>query len=296
MPAEKQALLPWRRGLMRFFRVSSVLALLAAVFAGSAAAFGFTDEALLPPDMQLGAPYSFQLSARSGCPPYYYEQQSGYFPGGVGMNRDGLISGTPQLGGSYQVWLAVKNQCPGDSSERLFTFYVADPAPLLVRTGGFYPAVKGSSYSYELLSSESGVLTWTLNAGHLPPGLRLTPRGLILGKPTAFGTYRFRVKVNDGRRTATQDFTLPVQPRFALVAKTLHLQVGHAFRSRVSVRGGLQPFQWSMAGGKLPRGVRFVAGEFRGRPQVAGTFRVGITVTGHDRVYSTKTFVLVIRR
>ena len=79
---------------MRFFRVSSVLALLAAVFAGSAAAFGFTDEALLPPDMQLGAPYGFQLSARSGCPPYYYEQQSGYFPGGVGMNRDGLISGT----------------------------------------------------------------------------------------------------------------------------------------------------------------------------------------------------------
>jgi hypothetical protein len=119
---------------------------------------------------------------------------------------------------------------------------------------------------------------------------------LILGKPTAFGTYKFRVKVNDGRRTATQDFTLPVKPRFALVAKSLHLRVGHAFRTRVSVRGGLQPFQWSMAGGKLPRGVRFVAGEFRGRPQVAGTFRVGITVTGHDRVYSTKTFVLVIRR
>jgi hypothetical protein len=118
MPPEKQALLLWRRGLMRFFRVSSVLALLAAVFAASAAAFGFTDEAQLPPDMQLGAPYSFQLSARNGCPPYYYEQQSGYFPGGVGMNRDGLISGTPQLGGTYQVWLAAKNQCPGDSSER----------------------------------------------------------------------------------------------------------------------------------------------------------------------------------
>jgi uncharacterized membrane protein len=43
--------------LTRFFGVSSVLALLAAVFAASAAAFGFTDEALLPPDMQVGAPY-----------------------------------------------------------------------------------------------------------------------------------------------------------------------------------------------------------------------------------------------
>ena len=103
---------------MRFFRVSSVLALLAAVFPASAAAFGFTDEAQLPPDMQLGA--LVQLPAEraerlsSGI---ISEQQSGYFPGGVGMNRDGLISGTPQLGGSYQVWLAVKHQCPGDSSE-----------------------------------------------------------------------------------------------------------------------------------------------------------------------------------
>ena len=281
---------------MRFFRVSSVLALLAAVFAASAAAFGFTDEAQLPPDMQLGAPYSFQLSARNGCAPYYYEQQSGNFPDGISMNRDGLISGTPHLGGSYQVRLAVKNQCPGDSSEGLFTFYVADPAPLFVRAGGFFPAVKGRSYTYQLLSSEGGVLTWTLDAGRLPPGLRVTQQGFILGKPTAFGSYTFRVKVNDGRRTATREFTLPVQPRFALVPKTLHIRVGHAFRTRVSVRGGVQPFQWSMAGGRLPRGVRFVAGEFRGRPQVAGTYRVGITVTGHDRAYSTKTFVLVIGR
>ncbi|MBA3735330.1 MAG: putative Ig domain-containing protein [Actinobacteria bacterium] len=103
-------------------------------------------------------------------------------------------------GGSYQVWLAVKNQCPGDSSERLFTFYVVDLEPLFVRTGGFFPAVKGSAYSYQLLSSESGVLTWTINSGRLPPGLRLTPQGLILGNPTAHGSFSFRVKVNDGRR------------------------------------------------------------------------------------------------
>jgi hypothetical protein len=282
---------------MRVFRVSFVLAFLAAVFAASAAAFGFTDEAQLPPDMHLGVPYSFQLSARNGCPPYYYEQQSGSFPpGGVGMNRDGLISGTPQAGGTYQVWLAVKNQCPGDSSERLFTFYVVDPAPLVVGTGGFYPVVKGVSFSHQLVASEGGVLTWTINSGALPPGVKLTPQGLILGAPGAFGSFSFRVKVNDGRRTATQDFTMRVQPRFVLVGKTLHLRVGDTFHTRLTVRGGLQPFQWSMAGGKLPRGVRFVAGEFRGRPQVAGKFRVGITVIGHDRAQSTKTFVLVIGR
>lgn len=270
--------------------------MLAAVFVASAAAFGFTDEAQLPPDMQLGSPYSFQLSARSGCPPYYYEQQSGSFPPGVGMNRDGLISGTPQLGGTYQAWLAVKNQCPGDSSERLFSFYVVDPAPFAVRTSVLHPAVKGSSYEVQLLSTESGVLTWTLNGGALPTGLKLSPAGSLLGQPRTFGTYSFRVKVNDGRRAATQDLTLVVQPGFALVAKTVRLHVGQAFRTRVVIRGGVPPFQWSRVSGKLPRGVRFVAGEFRGRPQVPGTFRVTIRVIGHDRVMTAQTFTLVVHR
>ena len=265
------------------------------MFAASAAAFGFTDEAQLPPDMQLGSPYSFQLGARNGCPPYYYEQQSGSFPPGVGMNRSGLISGTPQLGGTYQAWLAVKNQCPGDSSERLFSFYVVDPAPFAVRTSVLHPALKGAYYEVQLLSTEAGVLTWTMS-GALPAGLKLSPAGLLLGRPLTFGTYNFRVKVNDGRRTATQDLTLVVQPRFALVAKTLRLLVGHAFRTRVAVRAGVPPFQWSRVSGKLPRGVRFVAGEFRGRPQVPGTFRVTIRVIGHDRVMTTQTFTLVIRR
>jgi large repetitive protein len=281
---------------MRIVRTTGVVALLAAVFAASAWAFGFTDEAQLPPDMHLGEPYSFQLSARSGCPPYYYEKQSGYFPPGVSMGTDGLINGTPQMGGTYQAWLAVKNQCPGDSSERLFSFYVVDPNPFLIRTPDLHPAVKGSYYESELISTEAGVLTWTLNAGALPPGIKLSPQGQLIGRPTGFGTFNFRVKVNDGRRTATRDLVLVVQQPFSLVGKTLRLRVGHSFQSRVTVRGGVAPFQWSIASGKLPRGVRFVRGEFRGRPQVPGTSRVTIRVLGYDRVPATATFVLSVKR
>jgi hypothetical protein len=282
--------------MMRVFRTSAVVALLAAVFAASAYAFGFTDEAQLPPDMHIGSPYSFQLSARSGCPPYYYEHQSGNFPPGVSMTGDGLISGTPQIGGTYQTWLAVKNQCPGDSSERLFTFYVVDPAPLEIRVGGLFPALKGAYFQYELRSTEAGVLTWSLNSGHLPTGLTLTKEGVIHGVPTVFGSFAFRVKVNDGRRSASRDLTVIVSPRFALAGKTLRLRVGHAFHTRVNVRGGTAPFQWSISGGRLPRGVRFVAGEFRGRPQVPGTFRITIKALDHNRLPATRTFVLDVRR
>lgn len=282
---------------MRVFRTTAVIAVLAVVFAASAAAFGFTDEAQLPPDMQLASPYSFQLSARSGCPPYYYEHQSGYFPPGVSMTSDGLISGTPQIGGSFQSWLAVKNQCPGDSSERLFTFYVVDPAPFSVRTASLFAGIKGAAYEAQLLSSEAGVLTWTLNSGHLPTGLRLTKDGLILGLPTVSGPFEFRAKVNDGRRTATQDFTLTINQRLAFATKpSLAARVGRRLRKSLDVRGGVRPLRWEILRGSTPRGVRFAYGVFAGTPRVAGTFRITVRVWDTQNLSSTRTFVLIVRR
>ncbi len=280
---------------MRFFRLFCLVAVLAGVFAASAAAFGFTDEALLPPDLQLGSPYSFQLSARSGCPPYYYVQESGFLPPGVSMSGDGLISGTPQIGGTYQAWLAVKNQCPGDSSERLFTFYVVDPQPLIVKTSTLKTAMKGAYYQAELLSSEAGVLTWSLNAGQLPVGVTLSKDGKIMGMPATTGSYAFRAKVNDGRRTATKDFTLVVGPRLEFVTRRLpRATMGHEFRATIAVRGGTAPLRWTIVRGALPRGVRFAAGEFFGRPRNAGTFRVTVKVTDANSASSTRTFVLVV--
>jgi hypothetical protein len=283
---------------MRVLRTTAAVAALAAVFAASALAFGFTDEAQLPPDMHLSEPYSFQLGARNGCPPYYYEHQSGEFPPGVSMTGDGLISGTPQSGGTYQTWLAVKNQCPGDSSERLFTFYVVDPEPLRIKNGGFFAAVKGSAYEYRLLSTEGGVVTWTLNAGHLPDGLRLTKEGLILGLPRVTGSFLFKVKANDGRRTATEAFTLDVVSRFALSTRTRlpSGSVGRHYRARLGVHGGMTPYRWQVLRGSPPRGVRFAYGVFAGTPRVAGTFRVTVRAWDAQSASSTRTFVLTVRR
>jgi hypothetical protein len=282
---------------MRFLRTICAVAVLAGVFAASALAFGFTDEALLPPDLHLGSPYSFQLSARSGCPPYYYEQQSGNFPPGVSMTSDGLISGTPPIGGSYQTWLAVKNQCPGDSSERLFTFYVVDPQPFVIKTDSLLPAVKGTPYQAELLSSEAGVLTWSVSTGQLPTGLTLDKGGVISGTPLAGGSFAFRVKVNDGRRSTTQDFTLLVPSKPALLTKRLpSLTVGHAFRLKVPELGGVAPLTWRIVGGKVPPGVTLAGGVLSGKPRVAGAFRFAVKGTDSLGSSSTRTFVLVVKR
>jgi large repetitive protein len=283
---------------MRVFRTACAIAAVAGVFAASAFAFGFTDEALMPPDLQVGVPYSFQLSARSGCPPYSFEKQSGYFPPGVSMTSDGLISGTPQLGGTYQAWLAVKNQCPGDSSERLFTFYVADPAPFFVRFGGFFAATQGKYYMYDFRSTEGGVLTWTLNRGVLPEGMKIAPTGLLTGIPREAGLFVFRVKVNDGRRTTTGDFTLQVVRRLALAtgARLPATSLGRHFSVKLRVRGGVPPYRWQVAHGKVPRGVRFAYGTFSGTPRTAGTSRVTVRVLDAQSAMSMRTFVLSVKR
>jgi hypothetical protein len=287
-----------RGGLMRVFRTTAVVVALAAIFVASAAAFGFTDEALHPPDLQLGSSYSFQLSAQSGCPPYHYDRQSGEFPPGVSMTGDGLISGTPQGGGTYQTSIAVKTQCPGESSESLFTFYVVDPAPLRIRMGGWSAAVKGSAYAYRLLSTEGGVVTWTLDAGRLPEGLRLTKEGWILGLPRVTGSFLFRVKADDGRRTATETFPLDVVTRLALSTRTRlpSGSVGRHYHMRLGGHGGVPPYRWQMLQGSPPRGVRFAYAVFAGTPRVAGTFRITVRLWDAVSMSSTRTFALTVRR
>jgi hypothetical protein len=213
------------------------------------------------------------------------------------MTGNGLISGTPQIGGTFQSWLAVKNQCPGDSSERLFTFYVVDPAPLVINTPELKPAARGVAYQAELLSSEAGVLTWTLNAGQLPVGLKLSKDGMISGTPAAGGSYTFRAKVNDGRRTATKEFMLIVTPRLGFATKHLpRASVGHVLRTRIVAQGGVAPLRVTIVRGALPRGVRFAAGLLSGKPRVAGTFRFTVKVTDAHSLSSTRTFVLTVRR
>jgi large repetitive protein len=282
---------------MRFLRSWCVVVVFAGVFVASAAAFGFTDEAQLPPDMELASPYSFQLGARNGCPPYYYEQQSGFLPPGVSINQTGLISGTPQIGGTFQTWLAVKDQCPGDSSERLFQFYVVDPSPLSIKTAVLKSAVNRVFYRSELVSSEAGVLTWTVNTGQLPAGLTMSRDGAISGVSAVVGSFTFKVKVNDGRRTATKELTLVVVPRLGFVTKRLpRLRVGHVFRANIVAQGGVAPRRLAIVGGSLPPGVRLASGVFSGKPRVAGRFRVAVRVTDAQGAASTRTLLLVVHR
>jgi hypothetical protein len=73
-------------------------------------------------------------------------------------------------------------------------------------------AATGHGYSAALTASGgTGSYSWTVQRGHLPPGLALTSNGTITGKPARNGTWTFGVQVVDAygmANTATE--TIPV--------------------------------------------------------------------------------------
>src|SRR5262249_21894564 len=79
-------------------------------------------------------------------------------------------------------------------------------------------ATVGAPYRFTYTASGSPAPTFNLTAGALPPGLTLSPAGLLAGTPTATGTFAGTVTASNGASTAaTQRFTITVNqaPDFA---------------------------------------------------------------------------------
>ncbi len=76
------------------------------------------------PDATEGRPYSFQLAATGGCPPYHWRIAFGALPAGLVLSDAGLISGTPTIAGTYafgsgtRFALVVKANPEGSGMER----------------------------------------------------------------------------------------------------------------------------------------------------------------------------------
>lgn len=88
-------------------------------------------------------------------------------------------------------------------------------------------ATQGQPYTQILLEQGGvGPLTWTLASGALPPGINLSASGILLGTPTASGTYSFSVHLVDSSSpqksvtsaTLTLNVVTPPQPPTALTA------------------------------------------------------------------------------
>ena len=134
----------------------------------------------------VGVAYSVTLAATGGTKPYHWSVQSGTLPGGLSLNSTtGVITGTPtQPGNSSALVFDVTDFYNSVGVSRGLSVQV-DPV-IQVSTTSLPNGTQGAAYTgYLTATGGSGVYTWSLTSGTLPPGLSLNPStGAITGTPT----------------------------------------------------------------------------------------------------------------
>ena len=233
------------------------------------------------PSGTVGLNYSQVLSATGGTPGYQWTVDSGNLPPGLTLSAAGTLAGVPTAAGTFQFTVRVT-----DSGQRFgvkILSVVINPAPVSITTSTL-PDTQGGAVSITFVAA-GGVppYTWTQVSGSLPPGLTLSPGGVLSGTTDAAGTFSFRIQVADSKGgTAAKDFSLRITAATLAITSTSPLpsgRVGVPYSTVLSAFGGVKPYAWSATG--LPDGLALDSGSgtLSGTPGKDGTFRVAVQVT-----------------
>jgi hypothetical protein len=125
--------------------------------------------------------------------------------------------------------------------------------------------------------------TFAVTAGALPPGLTLSPAGLLSGIPTRAGGYTFTVTATDSAGClGTRVYTLAVNcPVITVNPATIPAPIaGIAYSQTFTATGGTAPYTFAVTAGALPPGLTLSsAGLLSGIPTSSGAFTFTITAT-----------------
>lgn len=286
----------------RLIRLIAVGAVAAGIFATAAWALAFSDASYFWPEGVVGKPYSHQLGGRSGCPPYTYKLISGTsLPPGLSVGQtSGTVSGTPTQAGQFRFWVQLGDTgCINDISTAEREFTVTIIQKLTISDAPMPAGLVGQPYTVQLTATGGGSQAWSVSAGSLPPGLTMSPSGLISGTPTALGSFGFTASVADAKRSDTKNLVIDILAPLAFAEPvTPQAEVGVDFEMSLTGSGGKEPYQWAIAGGTLPPGLtlapedvvvvsRTIGGsaalagraKIAGEPTAAGSYGATIEIT-----------------
>lgn len=214
----------------------------------------------------------------------------------------GLVSAFVQLGqsqGTYQV------RVTAGTSQVTFTVIIqgVTATQLTITTSSLPNGAVGTFYSRSLgVSGGTPPYNWTLAAGTLPPGLTLSPNGVISGTPAATGAYNITVRVTDGAGgSATRALAVAVGSGVIITTTSLPPAApGVAYTHQLLATGGAPPYVWSHNPGTfvarpLPPGLSLSAtGVLSGTPTQTGEFPFTVEARDAGGIVASQTLTLTV--
>ncbi len=240
--------------------------------------------------------YLFPFTAIGGSGPYLWSLKAGVLPSGLGLSSNGVLSGLPTQGGTFNFQVQVSDSAiPAQTAVRSLSLTVL--SPLHIAAVPLRPAALNAPYSVTI-STSGGTppLRWSIISGSLPPGMAISAAlGEVSGSAYVAGTYRFTLRATDSAlpaQSATQDYLITVaEPLQFGVVSLATGEVGASYSNLIPVTGGMGPFAWTVDSGVLPPGVSLSpeTGLLSGRPSTAGSYAFTVRVADATQGGQSKT-------
>jgi len=256
----------------------------------SAANFSFTSI----PNGIVGQPYRFTPTG-SGSGGFIIVV--GGLPPGLVATERGDIAGVPTREGTYFLTLRTQN---GSGESAISSF------PITISGAGFrianttLPSAElNRSYTQTLTGAGgNGATTFVVQSGALPPGITLTPAGVLSGTATTAGNYTFTIRATDASNATTSStYTFAVTaPEVNFVTSTLPSgTLNQAYNQTLMFSGGTAPYTVTVTNGTLPTGLSISpAGVISGMPTAAVNSPFTLRVTDSTGKTSTAEYLIGI--
>jgi uncharacterized protein (TIGR03437 family) len=228
------------------------------------------------PGGRVSVPYNVPLIVTGAEAPYTLTVDNpNSLPPGVSF-VNGVFAGTPTQAGTFSFMVSLKdvNGCLSSKSYSVRIDPVCNIMPVTLPA-----AFQEKLYNFTLTATGgTGAYNFEVASGALPPGLSLSPGGVLSGTPTQPGNFRFTISTTSSSCTGTRTYTLGVGCVAVKIKPDTLVEgrLGEPYSETLTATGGAEPYRYTVSG-QLPPGLTLsLEGVISGTPTQAGRFEFSV--------------------